>query len=310
MDAEPHVFENRLDARRPRPRYVALDAAIHDANASVIADELPDVVGDRSQLVQLLMNLVGNAIKYRGVEAPRVRVAAQTRGEDWLFEVRDNGIGIAPKHQHQVFEIFKRLHDQKEYPGTGIGLAICRRVVDRHGGTIWVESSLGDGSAFLLHDRQTHGESSMNDAAARGRPAVILIADDNDNDIELTRLGFQRAKFTVELITCQRRGVHGVLAQGRPLRRCTDARHHLARSQHAADGWHRGDAGDQQGRGLKHLVIVVMTSSKADEDVLRSYKLRCSSYLVKPITFEAFAKMIQSLGDYWFTLVTLPPANR
>jgi len=121
-----------------------------DAKASITADELPEVTGDRSQLEQLLLNLLGNAIKYHGAEAPRVHIKAQIRDDDWLFEVRDNGIGIAPKHQQQVFEIFKRLHDQKHYPGTGIGLAICRRVIDRHGGKIWVESKPGEGSAFFF----------------------------------------------------------------------------------------------------------------------------------------------------------------
>jgi light-regulated signal transduction histidine kinase (bacteriophytochrome) len=127
-----------------------LDAAMRDTKATITADELPEVIGVRSQLVQLLMNLVGNALKYRGAEAPRVHIGAQSRSDDWLFEVRDNGIGIAPKHHQQVFEIFRRLHDQKEYPGTGIGLAVCRRVVDRHGGKIWVESTPGEGSSFFF----------------------------------------------------------------------------------------------------------------------------------------------------------------
>jgi signal transduction histidine kinase len=115
-----------------------------------IGGELPEVIGDRSQLVLLLVNLVENAVKYRGTEPPRVVITAQSRDDDWLFEVRDNGIGIAPKHQQQVFEIFKRLHDQKHYPGTGLGLAICRRVVGRHGGKIWIESKPGEGTSFFF----------------------------------------------------------------------------------------------------------------------------------------------------------------
>jgi light-regulated signal transduction histidine kinase (bacteriophytochrome) len=150
VDVEPRPFE-QVSMREAFDRASSLlDAAVREAAATVTSDELPEVTGDRSQLVQLLLNLLGNAIKYRGAEPPRVHVTAQSRGDDWLFEVRDNGIGIAEKHHQQVFEVFKRLHDQKQYPGTGIGLAICRRVLDRHGGKIWVESKLGEGSAFFF----------------------------------------------------------------------------------------------------------------------------------------------------------------
>jgi signal transduction histidine kinase len=146
VDAEPRAYES-VAMREVLDRALSL---LDVAGATITAGELPEVPGDRSQLVQLMLNLVGNALKYRGQAAPQVHITAVDRGDDWLFEVRDNGIGIAPKHHQQIFEIFKRLHDQKEFPGTGIGLAICRRVVDRHGGTIWVESKPGDGSAFFF----------------------------------------------------------------------------------------------------------------------------------------------------------------
>jgi PAS domain S-box-containing protein len=150
VDAESRAFEP-VAMREALDRATSLlDTAARDANGTITAGELPEVVGDRSQLVQLMLNLVGNAIKYRGEAAPQVHITAEDRGDDWLFAVRDNGIGIAPNHHQQVFEIFKRLHDQKAYPGTGIGLAICRRVVDRHGGTIWVESKPGEGSVFFF----------------------------------------------------------------------------------------------------------------------------------------------------------------
>jgi len=125
-----------------------LEASIRDAGGEVTCDELPTVMGDRSQLVQLMQNLIGNALKYHGPEPPRVYVSAQREGDDWVVSVRDNGIGIAQKHHERIFEIFKRLHTQQEYPGTGIGLAVCRRVVHRHGGKIWVESEAGHGSVF------------------------------------------------------------------------------------------------------------------------------------------------------------------
>jgi light-regulated signal transduction histidine kinase (bacteriophytochrome) len=99
--------------------------------------------------VQLLQNLVGNGIKYRSSDPPKIHVTAQRRDTDWLFSVRDNGIGIKPEYFQQVFGIFKRLHGNT-YPGTGIGLAICQRIVERYGGRIWVESVPGRGSLFCF----------------------------------------------------------------------------------------------------------------------------------------------------------------
>ena len=127
-----------------------LDAKVRETGAEITVGDMPDVAGDSSQLVQLVMNLVANALEYRSADAPQIHIAGKSRDKDWLFEVRDNGIGIAPRHHAQIFEIFKRLHDQKTYRGTGIGLAICRRVVDRHRGTIWVESREDEGSAFYF----------------------------------------------------------------------------------------------------------------------------------------------------------------
>jgi signal transduction histidine kinase len=150
VDAEPRVFVTVPMAGVLDDVRSTLETEISETGATITGDGLPDVVGDKSQLEQLLCNLVGNAIKYRGPAAPIVRVTAKERTDDWLFEVHDNGIGIAAKYHEQIFEIFKRLHDQKEVSGTGIGLAICRRVVDRHGGKIWVESTAGEGSAFFF----------------------------------------------------------------------------------------------------------------------------------------------------------------
>ena len=127
------------------------EGTIRDLSADVGCDEpMPVISGDSQQLVQLMQNLIGNALKYHGQDPPRIRISA-THGEgEWVFCVRDNGIGIDPKYHERIFDIFRRLHDQKTYPGTGIGLAICRRVVQRHGGRIWVESEFGRGSTFCF----------------------------------------------------------------------------------------------------------------------------------------------------------------
>jgi PAS domain S-box-containing protein len=129
---------------------VTLEAPIRDLHGQVTCDKLPMVTGDRSQLEQLMQNLLGNGLKYHSTDTPCIHVSVQRAANEWVFSVRDNGIGIAPKHHKRIFEIFQRLHSQREHPGTGIGLAVCRRVVHRHGGRIWVESEPGHGSTFYF----------------------------------------------------------------------------------------------------------------------------------------------------------------
>jgi two-component system, chemotaxis family, sensor kinase Cph1 len=109
---------------------------------------MPAVLADGSQLTQVFQNLVGNAMKFRGLEAPRIHVGAETRDQVWVFTVRDNGIGFDQQYSDRIFMMFQRLHNKAEYPGTGIGLAICKKIVDRHGGRIWVDSQPGEGSTF------------------------------------------------------------------------------------------------------------------------------------------------------------------
>ena len=125
--------------------------AIGESGAVITHDPLPMVSGDQVQLTQLFQNLLANAIKFRGEDAPRIHVSVQAREEDWLLSVKDNGIGIAPEHQERIFAVFQRLQPRGEYPGTGIGLAICKKIVERHGGHIWVESAPGRGSTFYFN---------------------------------------------------------------------------------------------------------------------------------------------------------------
>jgi signal transduction histidine kinase len=125
-----------------------LDLAMKEHGVTVTCHPLPTVMADRFQLVQLFQNLLGNAIKFRAKRNSSVTISAEEKGHEWLFSVFDNGIGIAEEHKDLVFKIFQRLHTRVEYPGNGVGLAICKKIVEHNGGRIWVESELGQGSNF------------------------------------------------------------------------------------------------------------------------------------------------------------------
>jgi two-component system sensor kinase FixL len=125
-----------------------LETAIEQSGAVVTRDDLPVVNADATQLTQLFQNLIGNAIKFRSDQPPKIHIGVRRDESQWLFSVRDNGIGMAPEYFERIFIIFQRLHTRSEYPGTGIGLAICKKIVERHGGRIFVESESGQGSTF------------------------------------------------------------------------------------------------------------------------------------------------------------------
>jgi PAS domain S-box-containing protein len=153
----------RAIAFRPTNCSVALEQAIYnlrsaieESGVEVTYDLLPTVMGDEAQLSRLFQNLIGNAIKFRGQEPIKIHISARLKEDEWIFSIRDTGIGIDPKQAERIFVIFQRLHTRGEYPGTGIGLSICKRIVERHGGQIWVESELGKGSTFYftIPDRQ------------------------------------------------------------------------------------------------------------------------------------------------------------
>jgi len=140
-----------------------LRASIAETGARITRDPLPTLTVDAGQTVQLFQNLIGNSLKFRSERAPEIHVTAERQPERWVLAVRDNGIGIEPQYYERIFLIFQRLHTRRLYPGTGIGLAICKKIVERHGGAIWVESQAGQGSTFYFsiptetsHERTNH----------------------------------------------------------------------------------------------------------------------------------------------------------
>ena len=127
-----------------------LEVSIKENNALISHDPLPTIMADKTQITQVFQNLISNALKFRSESQPAIKISVEKRKNDWLFGVKDNGIGIDPKHSDRIFDVFKRLHKKKDYPGTGIGLSICKKIIERHGGQIWVESEPGKGSIFYF----------------------------------------------------------------------------------------------------------------------------------------------------------------
>ncbi len=127
-----------------------LEVVIKESGATVSHDSLPEIIAESTQIAQVFQNLISNAIKFRSEKSPEIRISAKRENDYWLFSVKDNGIGIDPKYWDRIFEVFKRLHKREEYPGTGIGLSICKKIVERHGGSIWIDSEQGKGSTFYF----------------------------------------------------------------------------------------------------------------------------------------------------------------
>ena len=127
-----------------------LELSIRDNNARMVYNNMPEVRADESQMIQVFQNLLGNALKFRNEVPPEVQINAERRGKEWIISVRDNGIGIDDEYKDRIFIVFQRLHSREQYPGTGIGLALCKKIVERHGGKIWVESESRKGSAFYF----------------------------------------------------------------------------------------------------------------------------------------------------------------
>ncbi|MGH9631381.1 MAG: ATP-binding protein, partial [Bryobacteraceae bacterium] len=178
-----------------------LKVAIDESRAEVTSSPLPTVCLHKFQLEQLFQNIIGNAIRYRSDAAPRIHIKAEPDGGAWKFSIQDNGIGIAAEYTEKIFGMFKRLHTAADYPGTGMGLAICQRIVERVGGRIWVESQLGRGSTFFFTlpaakrdsvdvQRAASSRGSGTEILERMRagstcqhvPVVVLTSSDNQKD--------------------------------------------------------------------------------------------------------------------------------
>lgn len=127
-----------------------LQFTITEFDASIVSDQLPEITADGTQMIQLFQNLISNALKFHSDSKPEIMIKSEDKDREWFFSISDNGIGIDPQFYQRIFEIFQRLHDRTEYSGTGIGLAICKKIIERHKGRIWVNSEAGKGTTFYF----------------------------------------------------------------------------------------------------------------------------------------------------------------
>ena len=275
----------RDGAGRPRsgagPRRVrACGWRSRRAAPTITHDPLPTVDGDTTQLTQLFQNLLGNAIKFRGEAPPRIHVSAERQDGAWLFSVRDNGIGIAPEYRERVFVLFQRLHGRDEYGGTGIGLAVCKKIVERRGGTLWVDETPGGGSTFWFTIPDAGEATRMSAHGGCVTPIEILLVEDSPSDIDLTREALEDTRVRNNL---------SVVNDG------VEALAFLRREGQYAEAPHPDlilldlNLPKKDGRevlaeikadpDLRRIPVVVLTTSGAEQDILESYNLHANCYV-------------------------------
>ncbi len=271
-----------------------LDASLKENDVQLEVDSLPEVAVERWQLIQLFQNLISNAIKYRSKDRPSIFISAEPSVDEWLFSVRDNGIGIDPKYVDKIFDMFARLHGKTEYSGTGMGLAICKRIVTMHGGNIWVESELGRGCIFLF---TLPGVSKLPRRAAMDKDTIeILLVEDTPSDVRLTQEALKRSdlKYTLNVVT------DGVEAMEYLNKRKNSKTENLPDiilldlNMPKKNG-HEVLAEIKQDPHLKNIAIVVLTVSQRNEDVMEALKLRMNYYLAKPVTSQTLSALVKQI---------------
>lgn len=268
---------------------------ILETDTEILLDDLPKVAVEHSHMVQLFQNLIGNSIKYRGSSPPKITVSAERTLNQWLFSVSDNSIGIDPQYSEKIFDMFYRLHAKNKYPGTGMGLAICKRIVVSHGGAIWVESKPGQGSIFFFTlpaiDKETR--PTMNNKIQ------ILLAEDTPSDVRLIQEALKRTNLKYELNIVN----DGVEAM-EYLHKQKDSSQRLPDIVLLDLNMPRKNGHDvllemKNDVVLNHIPVVLLTVSERDEDVLESLRLKMNYYIAKPVTAEKLSVLIGSIHDLY-----------
>ncbi len=301
-----------------------LATSIEESGAAIVRppQPLPHVDGDPTLLVMVWQNLIGNAVKFRrdGVP-PRIVIEYQAgtgdHAENWVFSMSDNGIGIAKEFVDKVFVIFQRLHGRDVYGGTGIGLALCKKIVEHHGGSIWIDTDYTSGTRFLLHPachahhrakrdpRSPTGGNRM--TSSEGRPVAVLLVEDDPGDQLITREAFEHNKIrnTLHVANDGEEGLDFLYRRGayeeapRPDLILLDlnlpkydGRQLLEKIKSDPD--------------LCHIPVVVLTTSSAEEDIVRSYRLHANAYVTKPVDLDQFMSAVRQIDEFFVQVVRLP----
>ncbi len=302
---------------------VTLEDRIAASDAQIIRGALPTVDGDATLLTALFQNLVGNALKYRDPDhPPRIEISAVRAGSNWQFTVADNGIGIDRQYAERIFTIFQRLHLRDKYGGTGIGLALCRKIVEFHRGKIWLAESdrsrcyvcvLAPGafpSAIRLQRgpcRDGGRRMSTEPMHIHERPLTVLLVEDDPGDVLIAREAMAAGQLdtTLEVVTD---GVEAI-AYLRRENGYKDARRPdliLLDLNLPRMSGHEVLAEVKKDPALRRIPVVVLTTSQAHEDIARSYELHASVHVSKPVDFDDFAGVVKQIDDFFGRLAELP----
>ena len=296
---------------------LGLELALKDRQIVWQIAPLPPAIGDRAMIKQVLANLIGNAVKYTRMREPAhidIGCAGEEDGRMILF-VRDNGAGFDPQYAHKLFGVFQRLHRAEEFEGSGIGLATVRRITTRHGGRVWAEGALDEGATFyftLQHAWLLPTATAIDERAPMTVLKRILLAEDSPRDAELALDALADNHLANEVVHVRdgaealdylhRRGEFAGRSNGEPAVVLLDLK------MPKVDGLEvlRDIKADPH---LKLIPVVVMTSSREEGDMLRSYELGVNAYVVKPMNFHALVEAVKQVGSFWGIINEPPPGS-